>query len=76
MAHFRDQELLWMQQWRRSSKALEEIRKAEIRRISEADSVRMFNQLEWTGQRPFRPTSGLVEQQRIFKTFREKNQTV
>jgi len=75
MAHFRDQELLWMEQWKRSSKALEEIRKAEIQRISEADSVRKFNQLEWTGVRPVRDTSGLVEQQRIFKTFREKKKT-
>lgn len=65
----------WYAQISAGYEKLEAIRTAELRNMTEQDAARIFDQLE--PPRPFeiRPSSGLVEQQRLFrKLLQEKAQ--
>ena len=58
--------------WRRSKAALEAERLRRLRSLSERDAARQFAQLlQIHGPYPLRPTSGLVEQQRLLDRLRE-----
>lgn len=56
----------WVETWRQAGIALERIRRSELR---ELDTLRTISHLCSSApcERPLRPTSGLVEQQRWFK---------
>jgi hypothetical protein len=58
--------------WRRSQAALEAERLRRLRSLTERDAARLFAQLlRIHGAYPLRPTSGLVEQQRLLARLRE-----
>ena len=62
-----------VRRWRRAGDALETQRLEDLRSLSEADSARRFaNLLRLEGSYPLRPSSGLVEQQRIFERLRNQ----
>jgi hypothetical protein len=62
----------WMKQRSIASERLAAMKQHQLRAMTEADSARVFSQLE--PLRPFalRPTSGLVEQQRLFQKLLRK----
>lgn len=59
----------WMMQRTVSAKRLAAMRLQELREMTEADSAIIFAKLEPCRPYPLRPTSGLVEQQRLFRLF-------
>ncbi len=60
--------------WRRAQSALEAERLQRLRNLSERDAAKQFDRLlQLSGSYPLRPTSGLVEQQRILTRLRERN---
>ncbi len=61
----------WMAQWRIAATRLEELHRQELRNMTEADAARIFALLDPPRPYELRPTSGLVEQQRWFRLFRE-----
>jgi len=59
--------------WRCAGDALEARRLEDLSSLSERDSARRFaNLLRLEGAYPLRPSSGLVEQQRIFDRLRKQ----
>ena len=60
----------WLTQWRTAAARLEELRRQELRAMTEADAARIFAQLDPARPYELRPTSGLVEQQRWFGLLR------
>lgn len=62
----------WVQAWKRAEKAMGEVKRQEVRRMSTARALEQLEDYFRYALRNARPTrtSGLVEQQRIFKTLR------
>jgi len=62
----------WVETWARAGPALEAVRLRELRTMPEADRLRTIDALLDLGARLAvpRPTSGLVEQQRLFAKVR------
>jgi hypothetical protein len=65
----------WMQSWRRAAIALEEVKREELARMTEAEALRATDRVlalvGTTYHDPRRMTSsGLVEQQRLFQMLR------
>lgn len=57
--------------WREAQAALEVERLMRLRSLSEQDAARQFAQtLQFRGPYPLRPSSGLVEQQRLLARLR------
>ena len=61
-----DFEKEWLEQWKCATQELESVWQRELRSLSEADAVRMFNQLDAPRPYPLRRGSGLTDQQRFF----------
>jgi len=63
----------YVERWRKAGPELEKVRREELRALKDADSLRLFNSLLEFGSlhHQNRPTSGLVEQQRIFQKARQ-----
>jgi hypothetical protein len=59
----------WMRQRTVAAERLAAIRLQELREMTEAESAIVFAKLEPCRPYPLRPTSGLVEQQRLFRLF-------
>lgn len=59
----------WMRQRTVSAERLAAMRLQELREMTEAESAVIFARLEPCRPYPLRPTSGLVEQQRLFRLF-------
>lgn len=62
----------FVERWRKAGPELEEVRREELRGLTDVDARRLFNAvLEFANAlRHHRPTSGLVEQQRLFQKAR------
>ncbi len=59
--------------WRQAQPVLEAERLRRLHSLSERDAAEQFaSLLHWGGVYPLRPTSGLVEQQRILQRMRER----
>lgn len=59
--------------WRRAQPALEDERLQRLRQLSERDAALQFARLlQIRGTWPLRPSSGLVEQQRILARLRKQ----
>ncbi len=59
----------WMRQRTVSAERLSAMRRQELCEMTEAESAAVFAKLEPCRPYPLRPTSGLVEQQRLFRLF-------
>jgi len=63
----------WVERWRRAESELQARRLSALRALSEYQSARYFaNLLRLEGTYPLRPSSGLIEQQRIFDRLRKR----
>jgi hypothetical protein len=62
----------WVDTWIHTGDALEKIRRSDVRLADTAEALRSFtgSVLHVVRTRPAAQTSGLVEQQRIFRKFR------
>jgi hypothetical protein len=62
----------YVERWRKAGPELEKVRREELRRMSDADALKLVKVLLEVGSRSCecRATSGLVEQQRIFRKAR------
>ncbi len=62
----------WVDTWIHAGDALEKIRHSEVKRADTARALRSFtgSVLQVVQTRPAAQTSGLIEQQRIFRKFR------
>ncbi len=59
--------------WREAMAVLETDRLQRLQSLSEQDAARQFTQLlQLPGPYPLRPTSGLVEQQRLLERLRSR----
>ncbi|MFW6161186.1 MAG: hypothetical protein ACODAJ_00360 [Planctomycetota bacterium] len=69
----REQVKAWVEAWKRAGPLLERIRHEELRRLRHEDSLEVIDGLLQMGYQHGRdePTSGLVEQQRVFMKARE-----
>lgn len=75
MAETPEEQKQWMAQWRSAEKALLEVKREELRALTDADAVASFNALdmppEFIYRFPDREQSlGFAEQQRIFGKVR------
>ncbi len=65
----------WLETWKRAGPELERIRREEIRKTDTPTAVALlagaFESARFMGL-PQRPSSGLVEQQRLFKIWRQR----
>jgi len=68
----REQMKAWVENWKRAGPLLERFRHEELRQLRHEDSLEMIDGLLQIGyqHRSDEPTSGLVEQQRIFMRAR------
>lgn len=69
------QQKAWMAQWRSAGEALAAVRQEELARMSDAEAeaaVLALGDLP-SPELPASPTSGLVEQQRLFHAVRRVN---
>lgn len=62
---------LWMAQWRLAEQGLVEVKRAELRALTESDAVASFNALDMPPELGWRSPAreqslGFIEQQRIF----------
>jgi hypothetical protein len=66
---------LWVETWKRAGPALERFRHQELRAFRHEDNVEAIDALLQIGYQHRRddPTSGLVEQQRLFMKARTRN---
>lgn len=63
----------WVERWRRAQELLEAERLRELRAMSERESAQRFARLlRIDPPYPLRPSSGLVEQQRILARLRDQ----
>lgn len=63
-----EQARVWVSQWKRTGPRLEAARREALRALTELESARNFAfGFGWVSCPDYPPTSGLVEQQRIFK---------
>ena len=62
----------WIERWRRCGPVLEEIRRRELREFKQSENAHIVDGLMQLGHDPpvRRETSGLVEQQRLFRRAR------
>lgn len=64
----------WVKTWQKAGPLLEEIRRAELESVDTKEAVRqLFGDTVWNAGEPAPPTSGLIEQQRLFALLRDKN---
>lgn len=63
----------WVQHWQKAGAAIERVRAAELRSIDVPAAIERLQDAFLSAQAhyPERATSGLVEQQRWFKSFRK-----
>ena len=68
--HFKN----WVQMWKKASSVLDKIRKEELKQISTQQSLINLAQAFESARlkNPLRPSSGLVEQQALFKKWHNK----
>lgn len=65
----------WMNQWKRAAVRLAELRRENLKQLTEAEAARMFEMLEPPWPFKLRPTSGLVQQQNRFCRLRQLRDT-
>lgn len=67
-----DEARKYVKQWQQAGPALEKVRREELRGLSDSDCCNQIHALPELGSHlaTNRPTSGLVEQQRIFQKAR------
>jgi hypothetical protein len=75
LAETPEEQKQWMKQWRNAAIALRQVKREELRAMTDEDAVRAFNSLDLPPHDfPRAPDrmdgSGLVEQQRIFQKAR------
>lgn len=69
--HIDDDPAEWVRRWRRAEDLLEAQRLRDLKALSELESARRFaSVLRVYTPYPLRPSSGLVEQQRVFNRLR------
>lgn len=68
----KDRMKTWVENWKRAGAGLESVRAQDIRTADTISSIRMFDSLFKiiVAREPLRQSSGLVEQQAIFKRAR------
>jgi hypothetical protein len=69
----KEQMRAWVENWKRAGPLLEAIRREELRNFKHEDNVELIDALLQIGyeHRRDEPTSGLIEQQRIFMRARK-----
>ncbi len=75
LAETPEEQRIWMQQWRNAAIALRNVKRRELRAMTDEDAVAAFNALDMPPELVWRSperidSSGLVEQQRIFQKAR------
>jgi hypothetical protein len=68
-----DETRQYVQRWKQAGPALEKVRREELRRLTDDDVRAQIHDLLEIGARfrQYRPSSGLIEQQRIFQKARQ-----
>lgn len=64
----------YVRAWRVTATALDRQHRLELQALSEIEAARRFARLLDIGPHPLRPSSGLVEQQRLFARLRHSGQ--
>jgi len=66
---------LWAETWAKAGPELDAVRRRELREMTHEQRIRAFAAVLEFGAKPGPPrtTSGLVEQQRLFKKLRERS---
>lgn len=65
----------YVRAWRRTAAAMNAERLRDLRALTELEAARRFARLlSLPGSHPLRPSSGLVEQQRIFARLRRRSE--
>ncbi|HEY2799577.1 MAG TPA: hypothetical protein VGI85_03220 [Chthoniobacterales bacterium] len=75
LAETPEEQKRWMAQWRLAEAALLEVKREELRALSDADAIGSFNALDMPAEMIYRSPEreqslGLAEQQRIFGKVR------
>ena len=75
LAETPEEQRAWMNQWREAEKYLRQVKREELRNMTDEDAVAAFNALDMPPDLVWRSPeridgSGLVEQQRIFNKAR------
>ena len=75
LAETPEEQQTWMKQWRAAAVALRQVKREELRAMTDAQAIAAFNSLdtppEFGYRNPERLNSeGLIEQQRIFRKAR------
>jgi uncharacterized protein YcbX len=75
LAETPEEQRAWMNQWRAAAVALRQMKREELRAMTDEDAVAAFNALDMPPELVWRcperiDSSGLVEQQRIFQKIR------
>jgi hypothetical protein len=75
MAQSSEEQRQWMEQWRSASVALREVKKSELRALTEQEALQQFNALDLPAEAVYISPNrshgqGLVEQQRLFSKLR------
>lgn len=75
MAETPEEQKLWMAQWREAETALLEIKREELRALTEEGALASFNALDMPPELVYRSPArqeslGLIEQQRLFGKVR------
>jgi hypothetical protein len=72
LAETPEEQKAWMKQWRSAAVALRQVKREELRAMTDEDAVAAFNSLDmqaelcWRSSEPAN-SEGLIKQQRIFK---------
>ena len=71
LAETPEEQRKWMDQWRAAAIALRQVKREELRAMTDEDAVRAFNALDVPPELGYRSpertnSEGLIEQQRIF----------
>ncbi len=75
LAETPEEQKQWMAQWREAEKALLEVKREELRALTDADALASFNALDMPPAMIYRSPEreqslGFVEQQRLFRKAR------
>lgn len=75
MAETPEEQKQWMAQWRLAEAALLEVKREELRALTDADAIESFNALDMPPELVYRfpdreQSLGFIEQQRIFGKVR------
>ncbi len=75
LAETPEEQKAWMAQWRSAEVALRQVKREELRAMTDEDAVAAFNALDMPPELAYRSperanSNGLVEQQRIFQKAR------